>query len=144
MAHQLPVAGFRRCRAGERDRSGEDPGIAVTACGNCAHARMSSLGMDGACVSQNPTKSASATAWRASSFSGDMRIRFSVAGWDRADYYRCADALFEIGDYIERAKLGAGLSDDEIAEDLEQRWGDVFPDGIVVKSDGNGAVMVWG
>jgi hypothetical protein len=25
---QLLVAGFRRCRAGERDRSGEDPGIA--------------------------------------------------------------------------------------------------------------------
>ena len=73
-----------------------------------------------------------------------MRIRFSVAGWDRADYYRRADALFEIGDYIERAKLGAGLSDDEITEDLEQRWSDVFPDGIVVTSDGNGAVMVWG
>jgi hypothetical protein len=73
-----------------------------------------------------------------------MRIRFSVAGWDRADYYRRADALFEIGDYIERAKLGAGLSDDEITEDLEQRWGDVFPDGIVVTSDGNGVVMVWG
>jgi hypothetical protein len=73
-----------------------------------------------------------------------MRIRFSVAGWERADYYRRASALFEIGDYIERAKLGAGLSDVEIAEDLEQRWGNVFPDGIAVKSDGNGAVTVWG
>jgi hypothetical protein len=93
---------------------------------------------------QNPTKSASATAWRASSFSGGMRIRFSVAGWERADYYRHADVLFVIGDYIERAKLGAGLSDGEIADDLEQRWGAVFPDGIAVESDDNGAVMVWG
>jgi hypothetical protein len=127
------------------DESGrQNQEIRRLAAASTGRGRMSSSGMDGACVSQNPTKSASATAWRASSFSGGMRIRFSVAGWDRADYYRCADALFEIGDYIERAKLGAGLSDNEIAEDLEQRWGDVFPDGIVVKSDGNGAVMVWG
>jgi hypothetical protein len=60
--------------------------------------------------------------------------RFFVPDWSAADYYMNDEITQQIADYVTFARQRFGLSDGEIAEDVEAQWPSVMPGGAAVRT----------